>query len=68
MRFLLVLAFRIVPSDWNRLQTVAGADVQLVPEGCHAIVRGHLLIAKGKEKEQDLTQFSKMSLLTHRFR
>ena len=48
--FYLVLAFRIVPSDWNRPQAVAGADVQLALEGCQAVVRGHLLIAKGKVK------------------
>ena len=50
VRFL-VLAFRIVPSDRNRQQAVAGADVQLAPEGCQAVVgRGHLLFAKGKVK------------------
>ena len=50
MRFL-VLAFRIVPSDRNSQQAVAGADVQLAPEGCQAVVgRGYLLFAKGKLK------------------
>ena len=63
MRFV-VLAFRIVPSDWNRLQTVAGADVELAPEGCQAVVGGHLLFAKGKVKEQDLTR-SSQNVLTN---
>ena len=50
VRFL-VLAFRIVPSDRNSQQAVAGADVQLAPEGCQAVVgRGYLLTAKGKLK------------------
>ena len=39
VRFL-VLAFRIAPSDRNRQQAVAGADVQLAPEGCQAVVEG----------------------------
>ena len=48
VRFL-VLAFRIVPSDRNSQQAVAGADVQFAPEGCQAVVgRGYLLFAKGK--------------------